>query len=449
MAAPQAVGVVICQGRQPALDSPTHRRLFWTAQAALPQGRVATITHACRDEGADALAELVAAHGWREVLVAGCPRAWEATRLAARLTARGLAEVNLCTLGDCLEGGSGEQPCTVAPGGPARLGQALALLGGQAAEPAPGEKPCPRLLVLGSGLAALTAARGWAGLGQPVLLVTPGRRLAPPEPLLPPAAQEEARRLAEDLPAGLEVVAGGRLLGLQGVAGAFTVLVQARDGDLVERPVGAVIVAQDPPHGLNWEPGRLPESPRVVPLEELCRLLDSPAHWRARSGREAPAVGLAVGLWREASPLALAAAARAAVAILAQPGAAVYLLADNVKVASGDLESLTQAAREAGVFCFKTTGQRPGIASEGEGFTSPCATRCSIGRWRCRWISWRSTPSPPPTGSTGPGRRAWDWRPARRAACRRTGWASCPPARPAPGSSRWGRAGAPATRRPG
>ncbi len=372
MAGKVRVGVFLCQGAGAEGESPEFRRLRWTAQAVLPRADIFEVRGACRPEGAEAVARLVAEHGLEAVLLAACPAVGGGQSLSCRLGREGLAAAGVRTVDICVGPDDVRGLCQVAEGAHQALRQAgAALLDWSPAERAVLE-PQRRVLVFGGGVAAMAAARGLAASGHPVLLLCPDRRLDAPEPLLGPKARELAATLAELLGAdqGVEVLGAGRLLGLAGAAGDFTALVQDASGSRRQVRVGAAVVAQGPPLELNLDQPGLAGSPRVVPLAEMLELAATPEYLAARIPGGPPRVAMAVGLAGQAAPADLEAALMAAETLLAQDGAQVTLFTGNAKVAAPGLEQRSQQARAQGLCMIKFSRGRPVFAAGQDGVSA-------------------------------------------------------------------------------
>ncbi len=366
MSEPRRRGVILCRGGALEPEALAFRRLKWIAEAAAHPDQVFEVTQACQADGAVAVARLVKEKGLDEFILGACPLAGPGGPISQELSRAGLASqatiLDLFTLSEA----SGQE-CQVNPGAQQSLSQALAAAAFDQPvlmEPFAVSK---RVLVVGDGLAALLSARHLAEAGYAVVLLTPTKRLAPPQPLLGPEAAAEAARLAKALEDKDEVtiLRQGRLLELSGAAGQFTAHLMDREGQVSEHYLGAVIVAQGPPKAINFGPLQVEPSERVVPLSELAALTGSPEYMkRLFEGRKSPAAAVAVGLGVEAGPLALRAAARAARELTQAHGAEVLLLTGNAKVAAPDLEALTQQARREGVILVKFS--RPEIAAEAD-----------------------------------------------------------------------------------
>lgn len=362
MTQPARIGVFLCQGGREQADSLEFKKLRWTAEA-FDQGRLFTVAHTCQAQGAAAVARLIKEHELTSAVVGACPLLHNPGGLSRALAAEGL-DPQMATVLDLCARPEGEASgvCAVAPGAQAALSQALC--GQQFIQELPHEElaVATSVLVVGSGLPALWAARGLLRAGYRPVLLTPSQRLAPPEPLLGREAGEEAAALAKAQ--GITLVRQGRLLGLGGGAGNFTALVADRAGEVSRLAVGGVIVAQAPPRALNLPPQGLAAGERVVSLEELAALLQAPEHLKKRLGNGPLTVALAVGLGRQASPLELMGAMLCARELAASPDNRVVLFTNNAKVAGDDLEALTQQVRGEGVVFVKfTSGGLRGVES--------------------------------------------------------------------------------------
>jgi len=365
---PARVGVFLCRGGLGRSESLAYKQLRWAAETGAPGGRLYEISKACQPQGAAALARLTQEHGLTQVLLGACPLARPAGPLAEALAQKGLDPSSLTLVDVCQRPAEGMEQCLVERGAHFALCQALAALQDRQ-EPEPQAMPTrQRVLVIGAGLAALRAVSGLVQTGREALLLTPDKRLAPPEPLLGPEAAQAAAELAQALKENPRVTTlpRGRLLGLAGSAGAFQALLRDQEERLRTWEVGAVIVAQGPPLELNAGPWELAPSPRLMSLESLAALAAAPQHLAKLLRADAPRVGLGVGLGREAGPLQLRAALRLGRLLIQELDAEVTLFTRNLKVAAPDLEELSQAAKSAGLRLVKFTAGalRPQVAPD-------------------------------------------------------------------------------------
>ncbi|MCF8115413.1 MAG: hydrogenase iron-sulfur subunit [Desulfarculaceae bacterium] len=350
-----SLGVFLCQGGRGTADSLEFKQLRWAAEAA--PGAVFTVAQSCQAEGAQAIARRIKELGLGAAVVGACPLLHHPGQLSRALAAEGL-NPDMATVLDLCARAEGERSgaCAVAPGAAAALSQALSSLAFSQELGQEEMAVSTRVLVLGAGLAALMAARSMLDAGYEVVLLSPGKRLTPPEPLLGPEAAERAGELASGLEeaSGLGLFRQGRLLSLGGTAGQFTARIQDRGGETHALELGGVVVAQGPPLGLNLPPGIEPNE-RVISLSELKGLASAPEHLKKRLGEGPLKVALAVGLGRQSDPLTLRAATLAAMELAQDPEREVVLFTGNAKVAGPGLERLTQEARGLGVVMVKFT----------------------------------------------------------------------------------------------
>ncbi|MEW5912179.1 MAG: hydrogenase iron-sulfur subunit [Thermodesulfobacteriota bacterium] len=355
MSQPAKVGVFLCQGGRQAADSLEFKQLRWTADAAAG-GLVFELPQTCQAEGAAAIARLTQEHELEAVVVGACPLLKNPGQLSGALRQAGLDPDMALVLDLCQKPASqAAGTCQVAPGAQAALSQALCSQVFRHPLACESRQVATRVLVLGDGLAALLAVRGLAQAGYPVSLLTPGKRLAPPVPLLGTEAAEMAAALASEVEglAGVDLLRQAELLSLSGGAGDFRAQVRDRGGELHELKLGAVIMAQGPPLAQNRAGLGLPESERVVSLSQFLTMLAAPEHLQKRFGGRPLRVGLLVGLARQADPLSMRAACLAAQRVAVDPEARAVLFTGNAKVAGSGLEALTQQVRGQGVIMVK------------------------------------------------------------------------------------------------
>ncbi len=348
-------GVFLCQGGRKRAESPEYKRLRCTAEAAAGDGPVYEITQACQAEGAAAVVRLAREHELDSFILGACPLATSGGPLQRELIQAGLDPGAVQVLDLCRKPQEGLGECLVVDDGPKALGQALAAQARFQPLERRLKEVCTTVLVLGQGLLALEAARDLARSGYPVILLVPGKRLAPPQPLLGPRAAVRAAELARELEGReqVEIMTRGQLLSLAGSAGDFQARLLDGQGGRHRRRLGAVLVAQGPPLELNQEGLGLEPGPRVKSLAELVSLAGAPEHLRQVTGSDAPRIALVLGLARESGPLELRAACRIGLELVRERGAEVALLVGNLKVAAPDLEMLSQELRSQGAPLFK------------------------------------------------------------------------------------------------
>lgn len=355
MPSPARVGVFLCQGGPARADSLEYKQLRWAAETGSPGGKLYEISQACQNEGASALARLAKEHSLTQVLLGACPLAGPSGPLAEALTGRGLDPAMVRMVDVCQRPEHGLGPCQVESGAHFALCQALAALKERQEPESQVVEVSSRVLVLGAGLAALSAAVGLVRGGYEVLILTPDKRLTPPEPLLGPDAAQASSELAQEIKvhAKAQFLPRAELLGLNGSAGNFQALVRDQQEQLQVFAIGAVIMTQGPPQELNLGGWHVSQSPRLISLSELAALAAAPQHLAKLAGRPAPRVGLALGLAREADPLSLRLALRLGQELVSKLGAEATLFTKNLKVAAPDLELFSQTARTDGVGFIK------------------------------------------------------------------------------------------------
>ncbi len=355
MPSPAHVGVFLCQGGHGRADSLEYKKLRWAAETGSPNGRMYEISQACQHEGAAALARLAKEQGLTQILLGACPLAGPSGPLAEALAQHDLDPAMVNTVDVCRRPAEGLGQCLVESGAHFALCQALAALKGRQEPEQETITVITRVLVVGEGIAALSAATGLAKIGYEVLLLTPGKRLAPPEPLLGPDTAQAASDLTKAVRSleKITLLPRGQLLGLAGSAGRFHALLRDQEEKLQTHEVGAVIITQGPPQELNLGEWGVSPSPRLISLAELAALAAAPQHLTKLSGTTAPRVGLAVGMAHEANPQSLHAALRLGRELVSKLGAEATLFTKNLKVATLDLEEMSQTARAEGVGLVK------------------------------------------------------------------------------------------------
>jgi len=355
MSNPANVGVFLCQGGPARADSLEYKQLRWAAETGSPGGKLYVISQACQNEGASALARLAKEKGLSQILLGACPLASPSGPLTEALASHGLNPAMVRTVDVCHRPDQGLGPCQVESGAHFALYQALAELREHQEPEDQIVEVYPRVLVIGAGMAALSAAVGLASGGYEVLILTPDKRLAPLEPLLGSDAAQTSSDLAQEVKrlSGVTFLPRGKLLGLSGAAGRFQALLRDQEERLQTHEIGAVIMAQGPPQKLNLGDWAVSQSSRLISLSELASLTAAPQHLAKLAGRPAPRVGLAIGLAREADPATLRLALRLGRELVAKLGAEATLFTKNLKVAAPDLEICSQAARSEGVGLVK------------------------------------------------------------------------------------------------
>lgn len=357
MASRACVGVFLCQGGLERADSLEYKKLRWAAETGSPGGRVYEISQACQHGGAAALASLAKEESLSQILLGACPLAGPSGPLAQALLKQGLDPDMVDTVDVCRRPEKSRGQCLVESGAQFAFGQALAALKERGQPKQETLQVSTRALVIGAGLAALSASAGLARSGYEVLLLTPDKRLAPPEHLLDPDAAQSVSDLEMAVRGheNITVIPRGQILGLAGSAGKFRALLRDQEAKLRSYEIGAVVVAQGPPQELNVGDWNITPSPRLISLAELAALSSAPQHLSKLYGTSAPRVGLAVGMAYESDPQSLRAALRIGRELVSKLGAEATLFTKNLKVASPDLEEISQTARAEGVGLVKFT----------------------------------------------------------------------------------------------
>ncbi len=352
------VGVFLCQGGGGQAESPEFRKLKWWSQAGFPQAEVFEISRACQPKGMNGIAELCAKHDLDTVVLGACSHSRDQAGLNKALRSQDVELKQFRELDVCQSPNGPLEACRVAPQAERSLKLIAAELD-QACEPQPEAMLISRrVLIIGAGLAALSAAQDLARAGHAVFLLTPSSRLTLPEPLYGPEGRAKAQRLKEQIEAenAVELLQGAELLSLSGSAGAFDAVVLDTQGERRRLNIGAVLFCQGPAQVLNLDQAA---GPSVVALNELLALLAAPEHFKKRFSQNPLRVGIALGLERQAMPAHLAAASRAALTMLDEHGAGVTIFTDYAKVAQPELEALTQSVRGRGGILVKSTVQAP------------------------------------------------------------------------------------------
>jgi heterodisulfide reductase subunit A-like polyferredoxin/coenzyme F420-reducing hydrogenase delta subunit len=355
MPSPARVGVFLCQGGPERADSLEYKKLRWAAETGSPGGRLFEISQACQQEGAVALARLAKKESLSQILLGACPLAGPSGPLAQALVQLGLDPSMVDTVDVCRRPEKTMGQCLVESGAQFALGQALAALKERDQPEQETLQVAARVLVIGAGLAALSSSADLAKSGYEVLLLTPDKRLAPPEHLLDAEAVQSLADLEKYVRSqeNITLMPRGQILGLTGSAGHFHALLRDQETKLQTHEIGAVVIAQGPPQELNVGDWDITSSPRLISLAELAALSSAPQHMSKLFGTSAPRVGLAVGMAHEADPQSLRAALRIGRELVSKLGAEATLFTKNLKVASPDLEEISQTARAEGVGLVK------------------------------------------------------------------------------------------------
>ena len=363
------VGVFLCQGGGSKADTSEFRRLRWWAQAGFPEAGVYEITRACQPKGMQGIAQLCADNSLDTVVLGACALSRDRSGLAEAMRAQNAELKEFRELDLCLSPKEGLEACQVAPQAQLAIKQLAAELDSPVVLQCETMPFTDRVLVIGSGLAALKSAVSLARAGHGVVLITPTARLSLPEPIYGP----EARALAEDLKreveadAGIEVIRDAELLSLSGSVGVFEAVILDVQGKRQHLNIGAVLFCQGPPQVMNLshEP-----NPKVMPLDGLLALLAAPEHFKKRFEGGSLRVGIALGMEKQTYPAYLAAACRAGLDLLTGYDAQVTIFTDYAKVAQPGLEALTQEVRDEGGVLVKFSQESPRFSISDDGVSA-------------------------------------------------------------------------------
>jgi quinone-modifying oxidoreductase, subunit QmoB len=210
------------------------------------------------------------------------------------------------------------------------------------------------VLVIGGGVAALKSASEIAGLGYRVILVEKDETLGLAKEMQPlPGLTDKDRAIISDLMEGVgadkmvEILTGTVLAGAAGVPGDFKVWL-SRTGEILERRVGAVVVAAD----YNVEPLNqaygLTLSECVVTQSELEKTLENGSDTLAGKS-----IAFVSGLAQNGTPLSMERVFRSVLALSKIKGCTTFIYTDDLKVAGDHLEQLYLEGRNSGANYFK------------------------------------------------------------------------------------------------
>lgn len=215
--------------------------------AQAPDALVTRIAHACRADGLAEIARTITANSLDQVVVAACPERFQGKRLSAACAEAGVAP-NRFALVDWREG------CANAHrkdrSGATRKAADLVRMGLARAAHRPAGSPSrtpvlPGALVLGGGIAGMTAAKALAARGIPATLVERAAELGGGLRQVPlNSTTETFRATVRDviLSPRVALYLNSRVVGMDGAAGAYHVDIAHPNGS-VRLSAGAVIVA--------------------------------------------------------------------------------------------------------------------------------------------------------------------------------------------------------------
>ena len=158
-----------------------------------------------------------------------------------------------------------------------------------------------------------------------------------------------------------EVLTGTCLVDNRGIPGDFTARLEKK-GEIIERKVGAIVVATDACYEPLNEDYSLTLADNVVAQSELEASLGSNA-----DDFDKKTVAFVTGFYRESNPLALERILNSAL-ILQEQGCTVYVYVNNIKVAADGLDRLYKEVRDNGGTYFKLETP-PEITQDGADLT--------------------------------------------------------------------------------
>ncbi len=212
------------------------------------------------------------------------------------------------------------------------------------------------VLVIGGGWNGIKIASELASAGYPVVLTERGTTMggeAPPSHLSS-VSREELFSLLDSVRGDerIEILTSTEVVSLAGVPGNFHVRLQ-QDGEVLEREIGAVIVALEARKVPMLEAYGLDGSERVLGQSQFESLLASAQKKEGFLRDGSKDVLFLVGLKQEGSPVVMERAIRSAIDIQDTESSQATILVGNVKLAQDGLERLYKQSREKGVLYFK------------------------------------------------------------------------------------------------
>lgn len=211
-------------------------------------------------------------------------------------------------------------------------------------------------LIIGGSDCALQLAGHLAAGGMPVILAGTPPRIPVPAPDDRSPADAES----------IDIAAGARLSGCEGVAGGFKVILASNGSQLTTHDVGSIVVAEDTRRRANHAALGLQASTSVQSLSDFTGwLADGPQQKAAALAGKT--VVFLNGLAQESTPVIAAEIMQAALEVQNLPGVRTFVLTTNLKVAGNGLEALYHRAKTAGVLFVKFSATRPRIDQAQDG----------------------------------------------------------------------------------
>lgn len=227
-----------------------------------------------------------------------------------------------------------------------------------------------KVLVIGTGLVACTAARELAETGYRVLFCSPQSDI-PGNPRSFASVHGHVfdleamiTEIKEDN--RIEIMAPAEILELEGSPGEFRVRLKTVNRTSLLKEVGAVILAHEPVLKTDFESWGVNELKTVRSLSWIESHLTSSVDDAFLSWKESLKVIFICGFTHHSNPFTQKRAIEAALQLASNKENQVFFITEHYKVADSDMERLTRKARDAGVLFVKITGKRPKLESNGD-----------------------------------------------------------------------------------
>lgn len=204
-------------------------------------------------------------------------------------------------------------------------------------------------LIVGNGPCAMSIAQNLLSQNADILLAAKDTN--------------QALMVGEDTGGNAELLANTKLLGCQGVAENFSVLMD-HDGRKITKAVSNIIIAEEAGRSPNFSLYGLTPGDAVLSLSQLIAYSQNPAEYVSLKGKK---VLFLTGLADESTPAVLEEIMRFLLILQSDLEAQTYVLTQNLKVAGNGLDALYQETREAGAVYVKFMNTLPEIRQEESG----------------------------------------------------------------------------------
>jgi len=166
---------------------------------------------------------------------------------------------------------------------------------------------------------------------------------------------------------GVEVLGPTELVRFGGDPGRFNVSFKIDGARLLEKDVGAVILATDCELDEDLDAWKIECAKRVSSVSRLITALDAKDNGLFLE-KTAPLTCVFVcGFTHSSNPYSLRKAINASLGLVSEANARVIFLMEHLEVADYGMERLTHKARDAGILFVRLSGTRPEIKSIGQG----------------------------------------------------------------------------------